>query len=421
MLAATQNGSLVAAPSPALREAPCWLDVDLSAVAGNVRAIRQELGQPTQLMAVVKADGYGLGAVALARTALRAGASWLAVARIEEGVVLRKAGIKAPILNLACTLPEEAELAVEYRIRPTVVDLATARAFSGTLPANARYPIHLKVDSGLSRFGVQPSELLPLLKNLELLDNLVIEGVFSHFATADESDDRFAREQLDRFKSTLRSLEVRGVRPSLRHAANSAATVSLPESRLDLVRVGIMLSGHYPSAEVPRLAGIAPAVSLRSRLARVYELPSGASVGYGRTFVTTRPTLAGLVPLGYADGLPRAASNRASVLVNGCRAPLIGRVSMDQCVVDLTELTVARPGDEVVLFGCQAGAEITLDEFATWGDTIVHEALCRVGPRVPRRYRGAASDSREPGAANGKAELNGHAAFNGAYSGPHRA
>src|SRR5581483_9299812 len=217
MLAVSSNTAPSSAEVAEVEAAPCWLAVDLDTVAANVRAIKLAVGSSTQVMAVVKADGYGLGAPAVAGAALRAGASWLAVARIDEGVALRKAGIGAPILNLACTLPEEAELAVEYRIRPTVVDLATARALAAAAPPNARFPVHLKVDSGLSRFGVQPDELLPLLKNLELLDNLEIEGVFSHFATADEADDRFARQQLARFLATLRCLEARGLRLSLRH------------------------------------------------------------------------------------------------------------------------------------------------------------------------------------------------------------
>jgi alanine racemase len=323
----------------------------------------------------------------VARVALESGAEWLAVARVEEGVELRRAGLQAPILNLAYTSPDEARTAVEHRITPTVADPIVARAIAAAVPRGEIFPIHLKVDTGLSRFGAQPHELGGLLGELDRLENLRVEGVCSHFAAVDEADPSFAQEQLRRFFAAQEKLQSSGYRPRLRHVANSAATFALPESRLDLVRVGITLSGHYPSPEVPRVVALRPAVMFKARLARTYDLPAGASVGYNRTFICDRDLRAGVVPAGYADGLPRSHSSRGEVLVRGRRVPLIGRVSMDQCVVDISAVGEASPGDEVVLFGQQGSEKIGLHEYAAWGDTIAHEALCRLGPRVPRYYR----------------------------------
>jgi alanine racemase len=368
---------------------PCWLVVDLDAVCANVRAVRR-LVEPARVMAVVKANAYGLGAVPVARAALDGGAAWLAVARTSEALELRAAGLQVPILHLAYFPPEEAPLLVQQRITPTLVDLATAAALSAAVPAGRQFTVQLKLDTGLSRLGIQPGELEPLLRGLRQFPNLRVAGVYSHFASADEPDQSFSRRQLAAFQAALPQIAAAGYQPAPVHLANSAGALALPEARLDLVRLGITLSGHYPSADVPRTVPLRPAVALHARLARVYTLPAGSSVGYNRTRILDQPRRVGLVPVGYADGLPRAHSNLAALLINGRRAPLIGRVSMDQCVVDLQNQPTARPGDLVTLFGAQSGAGITLDEYAGWGNTIAHEALCRNGPRVPRRSRSLA-------------------------------
>jgi alanine racemase len=377
---------------------PCWLEVDLDAIAANVQALRGLVAPRSEIVAVVKAQAYGLGAVPVARAALRAGATWLAVARIQEAAELRSAGLQAPILNLAFTSPAEAATAVLLDITPTVTDVATARALSSAVGVHSVHPFHLKVDTGLTRFGAQAAELESLLHALRGLPNLRLEGVFSHFAAADESDLGFAYEQLERFKSALAVIRRNGLSPRWLHLANSAGTLAIPESRLDLVRTGITLSGHLPAKDVRCPLPLRPAVVFKARLARVFPLPEGATVGYSRTFTARRSILAGLVPVGYADGLPRAHSNLGAVLVRGRRAPIIGRVSMDQCVVDLTEVADATPGDEVVLIGEQADQAISLYEFAAWSGTIIHEALCRIGPRVPRYYRreGVLTDAPRP-------------------------
>jgi alanine racemase len=371
-------------------EQPCWLDVDLDAIAENVRAIARLVGSDTRICAVVKAEAYGLGAVQVARTVLDAGADRLAVARVDEAIRLRRAGIRAPILLIAGFVRSEAESIVRHQLTPTVVQvddaLALARA-AGRL--GEVVDVHLKVDTGLTRYGAPPAEVPSLVRLLRGLPTLRLEGLYSHFAGADDADRSFTEEQLHRLYevvAAVESMEGGDWRPPMVHVANSAATLREPTTWLHMVRLGICLSGHYPSAHVPRGIALRPAVALRARLLAVREIGPGTSVGYGRTFVADRARRVGLVPAGYADGVPRSHSNRGAALVGGARVPLIGRVSMDQCVVDLSDVAWAGAGDLVTLFGRDALGELTLDEYAAWSDTIVHEALCRIGPRVPRRY-----------------------------------
>ncbi|MBA2448853.1 MAG: alanine racemase [Chloroflexi bacterium] len=368
-------------------ERPCWLDVDLDAVSANVRAIRSILDPETRICAVVKADAYGLGAASVARAALAAGAERLAIARVEEGVRLRQADLRVPILLMAGFAPSEAAEIVRHDLTPTVVEVDDALALArAAARAGVALPVHLKVDTGLSRFGSAPSATLDLARLVQNLPSLRLEGLYTHFASADEPDLSSTRAQLDRLWTVYAAMAANGQTPPVLHAANSAATLAEPMARLDMVRLGITLSGHYPSPDVPRACGLRPAVSLRGRLQRTYPLAAGATVGYGRTYRADRPLRVGLVPLGYADGVPRTHSNGAEALIRGRRASLIGRVSMDQCVVDITDVPDARRGDVVSLFGADDGACVDLDEFASWSGTIAHEALCRIGSRVPRRY-----------------------------------
>lgn len=371
-------------------ERPCWLDVDLNAVAANVRAVTRLVGESTRVCAVVKAEAYGLGAVEVARTVLAAGAERVAVARVDEAIQLRRAGICAPILLIAGFVPAEAETIVRHGITATVVQardgLALARA-AGRLGTTAN--VHVKVDTGLTRYGAAPADVPKLVQLLRGLPTVHLEGLYSHFASADEEDRAYTEEQLHRLFQVIEAVERAcgdGWRPPIVHAANSAATLREPTTWLHMVRVGIALSGHYPSAHAPRDVGLRSAVALRARLLAVKDVPAGTSIGYGRTYVADRQLRVGLVPAGYADGVPRSHSNRAVALIAGTRLPLVGRVSMDQCVVDLTEFPWASPGNVVTLFGRDQDDELSLDEYAGWSDTIVHEALCRVGPRVPRRY-----------------------------------
>jgi alanine racemase len=249
--------------------------------------------------------------------------------------------------------------------------------------------VHVKVDTGLTRFGAPPAEVPSLVRLLRSLPTVRLEGLYSHFAAADDEDRSFTAEQLHRLYDVVEAVERlddTGWRPPIVHAANSAAALREPTTWLHMVRLGICLSGHFPSEHVPQTVELQPAVALRATMLAVRDVEAGASIGYSRTFVARRPMRVGLVPAGYADGVPRSHSNRGVALVRGTRVPIVGRVSMDQCVVDLTGVPWAQAGDAVTLIGDDEGASVTLDEYASWSDTIVHEALCRIGPRVPRRY-----------------------------------
>ena len=360
--------------------------IDLAAIARNIAALRSRLEDRTELWAVVKANAYGHGAVAVARTALEAGASRLAVARISEGIALRQAGIRAPILVLGYHLPAEAEAAVFHELTMTVNDPDFARALDlHARDAGKKMPIHVKVDTGMSRFGVFPEELLPLLERLTHFRHLELEGLWTHFATADERDKTFTRRQFAMFQYAAFLARDRFDIPVL-HAANSAAILDLPETGLDAVRPGIALYGLYPSDAVSNDIPLEPALTLISHVGRVRTLPPGGSVGYGRTFTATAPTRIALLPIGYGDGLHRLLSNRGEVLIRGQRAPVVGRVSMDNIVVDVSRIPDVETGDEAVLIGRQGREHIPAEEVARWAETINYEVTTSLLPRVTRIY-----------------------------------
>lgn len=369
---------------------PVTAEIDLSAIAGNVRCIKALVGPRCRVLAVVKADGYGLGAQWVAAAAIEGGASWLGVACVDEGVQLRRAGYSGPVLVMSYTPPEEAEAAVRNRLtlvlhrERTAVALDEAAQRLG-LPAG-EIAVHIKVDTGLGRYGCLPHEFLPLAQAIKRLPHLRLEGLMTHFADADNPDLTFARQQLAVFNDVRTQAAEHGIEFELVHAANSAATLCLPEAHFDMVRCGITLSGHTPGPHLDSLLELKPALTLRSKLARVFAAQPGATVGYGRTWTAETKSLIGLVTVGYADGYRRVLSNRAEVLVRGRRVPVVGRVSMDQIGLDLTQVPEAREGDEVVLVGKQGEETITVDELARWADTISYEILCGLSGRVPRRY-----------------------------------
>jgi len=367
---------------------PCWIEVDLDAIVHNVASIRSLIGPSCQVMAVVKAEAYGHGAPAVATSALGAGASWLAVAKVREGLRLRDARVQAPILVLGSIPGREVSTAVELGLRPTLVSVEQARSFSDAAVAMGReVPVHVKLDTGISRYGVPLEEARLVVQEVTRLRGLLLEGVCSHFATADEPDLTFASAQLRKFREAISVLREDGFDWPITHMAASAATLAVEGSHFDMVRLGISMYGLYPSQHLCGRAELHPALSLHSRAARVFELRPGQSVGYGRTFVAEKMLRAALIPVGYADGLPRSHSNRGVVLVNGQRAPIIGRISMDQCVVDVSACGGVREGDPVVLIGSQDGETISCDDFAECSGTISNEALTSLGHRVPRVYR----------------------------------
>ncbi|NIO68966.1 MAG: alanine racemase, partial [Anaerolineae bacterium] len=364
-----------------------WAEVDLDAIAHNARGLKERAGEETELMAVVKANAYGHGAVPVARTALENGASRLAVNRTLEGVELRQAGLTAPILILGYSLPSEAETIVRWDLTPTVTTVEGALALSALSDRQGKVtPIHIKVDTGMGRFGLLPDEVVAFVRRIAELPGLKLEGLFTHFAVADLADKTYTRRQFDLYMWVVRQLEEAGFAIPLKHVANSAATLDLPEMHLDMVRCGIALYGLRPSDEVEPAIPLKPAMALKSRVARVRTLPPGSSISYGCTYTTTRPTPVALVPVGYGDGYHRILSNKGSVLIGGKRAPIVGRVCMDQFVVDVTGIEGVRQDDEVVVFGRQGEEEISAEEVAALAGTINYEVVTSILPRVTRVY-----------------------------------
>jgi len=340
-------------------------------------------------MAIVKANGYGHGAVQVARTAIAAGASFLSVGMFEEAVELRENGLQAPILILGFTPKEYAPYLLQYNITPSVFTPAEARAFSETaVKAGRVMDVHIKVDTGMTRVGCFPCEDADaFIQEISSLPGIRIAGLYSHFATADQADQEFAKAQLKRFLALTDRLEQKGIHIPLKHIANSAGAIQLPEAQLDLVRIGIGLYGLYPSPEVEKnLPELRPAMALKAKIIFVKDVPAGVGISYGGTYVTSRATKIATLNVGYGDGYSRLLSNKGQVLVHGQRVPIVGRICMDQTMIDVTGVGNVRAGDEAVLFGCQQGARLHVDEVAGWLDTINYEVVTAISRRVPRVY-----------------------------------
>ncbi|MCS6845423.1 MAG: alanine racemase [Caldilineales bacterium] len=373
---------------PLTQDRPTWLEIDLEAVAGNVRRAQEIVGPEVAICAVLKADGYGHGAVSVARTALNNGARMLAVACLAEAVVLRRAAVDAPILVLGYTPPWQARDTLRHDVAATVYDLDVARALSrAAADLNRPARVHVKVDTGMGRLGLLPDQVVPFVQALAGLPGVVVEGIFTHFSVADSLEPEHiahTRMQLAVFRALLDRLQALGLRPPLVHAANSAAALTLPESRFDMVRLGIALYGLAPSPAVPLPEGFRPVLSWKTQVAQVKDLPPGATVSYGNTYRTQRPTRLAVIPVGYADGFRRAPQHWGHVLVRGRPAPIIGRVTMDQTMIDVTDIPGVRQGDEVVLIGRQGTAEITAEQVAERLGTIAYEVVAQILARVPR-------------------------------------
>jgi alanine racemase len=369
---------------------PTRAEVDLAAIRHNASAL-VDLVAPSELLAVVKADGYGHGAVEVAQAALEAGATALGVALVEEGVQLRAAGIDAPILVLSEQHPSSLDGLVDADLTATVYTsggiaaLAAAAARAATVGE-----VHLKVDTGMHRVGATPGETVGLAH--EIVDaGLVLGGVFTHFALADDPDDPYTAGQLAQFTSVLADLDAAGIRPPRVHAANSAGAIAHPASRLDLVRCGIALCGVSPGVRLDGLLDLRPALRLVSEVSFVKTVAAGTRVSYGLIYETPTDTVLATVPLGYGDGVPRSlGAAGGEVLIGGRRCPIAGSVTMDQLVVDCGRGSPVTVGDEVVLLGRQGDAEVRAEEWAERLGTIGYEIVTRMGPRVPRVYVGGA-------------------------------
>jgi Alr-MurF fusion protein len=367
---------------------PTWLEVDLSAIGRNTQLVKELVGNEVQVLVSLKADAYGHGALRVARTVLRNGASWLGVATVSEAEPLRTAGIAAPILIFGYTAPWQAREAVRLDLRATVYSLEAAQALArAARDLDTLVRVHVKIDTGMARLGMRWEELPAIVRLFEELrgqDGLEVEGIFTHFATADSADRTYACRQLDRFRQVLAALDARGLRPPLVHAANSAALLTMPEARFDLVRPGVAIYGLAPSDDVRLPPAFQPALAFKTQVAQVKDIPAGEGISYGATYVTERTTRIAVLPVGYADGFRRAPTNWGEVLVRGLRAPLMGRVTMDQCMIDVSAIPGVRPGDEVVLIGRQGDAELTAEAVARRLGTISYEVVAELLARVPR-------------------------------------
>ncbi len=367
---------------------PVWAEVDLDAVRANVRALRA-LVAPATVCAVVKADGYGHGAVEVSRAALSAGAASLAVALVEEGVQLREAGIDAPVLVLSEPVPAAADTVVEHRLTPVVytpngIDALAKAATSRHL--DQPLGVHLKVDTGMHRVGCDPADAVGLAAQVVDRAELQLAGVCTHFAVADEPGNDYTAEQRREFERVLDAIRAQGMSTGIVHACNTAGAIAVPAARYDMVRCGIGIYGLAPAPELAGAVDLVPALSVKARVSHVQTLPAGARLSYGLRYETPAPTRVATVPIGYADGVPRElAHNGGAVLIAGRRHPIAGTVTMDQLMVDVGDEHV-EVGDEVVLIGTQGSERITAAEWAERMDTIAYTIVCGVGPRVPRRY-----------------------------------
>src|SRR5574341_406666 len=363
------------------------ITVDLDAIAHNVRALKKHVGVQVELIAVIKDDAYGHGAIPVGRVALESGATRLAVARVDEGIELRQAGIGAPVLLLCYAIPAEAEQIVRHDISATIATWEVAEALSGLAGGVGKTAtVHIKVDTGMGRYGLLPHEIIAFMDGIKNLPHLQVEGIFTHFATADEADKSYALQQFQLFQEVVQAAADARYHFSVRHAANSAAILDLPATHLDAVRAGIAIYGLYPSDAVSRDVPLQPALALKSHVARVRTLPPGSAIGYGRTFITGRETPLALVPVGYGDGYRRTLSNCGVVLIRGRRAPIRGRVSMDQFVVDVSGIETVWQDDEVVLIGQQGSQRIAAEELAVLAGTINYEIVTGLSRRIPRLY-----------------------------------
>jgi alanine racemase len=369
-----------------------WSEIDLGAIRANVTALC-EFARPAAFLAVVKANAYGHGAVPVARAVLAAGATWLGVARVEEGVQLRAAGLDAPIMLLSEPAPRAAEAVVAHGMTPVVYTEAGIDALAGAVADSGRggpLEVHLKVDTGMHRVGCTTDDAVALAARVTAHDELVLAGVCTHLAVADEPTDRYTAQQLARFDAVLDALKTRGMRPPIVHAANSAGLLTVPAAHYDLVRVGIATYGLPPAPALLGHAGITlrPALSLRARITMVKTLPPGTRVSYGLRGEIGPPGRVATVPAGYADGVPRNLGLvGGEVLIGGRRRPIAGIVTMDQLLVDLGD-TPAFVDDEVVLIGRQGDDEITATDWAERLGTISYEIVTGIGARVPRTYVG---------------------------------
>ncbi len=363
-----------------------WIEIDQGALAHNVRQLKQILSPQTELMAVVKADAYGHGAIRVAEIALRAGASWLAIATLGEGIELREAGITAPILILGATnTSEEVKAIAHWQLQPTLCNSQHALVFSKTMVAlGETLPVHLKLDTGMSRLGTPWNQARSFVELVQHLPNLQIASIYSHLATADDPDPTVIGQQHQRFRQAIAEIKDLGITSPRLHLANSAATLSDRALHYDLVRVGLAIYGLYPSPHLRSAIDLKPVLQVKARVTQVKTIPPGTGVSYGHQFVSEGELRLAVVGIGYADGVPRNLSNRLKVLIRGQLVPQIGAITMDQLMLDVSAIPDVQVGEVVTLIGKDGDLEISADDWAASLGTISWEILCGFKHRLPR-------------------------------------
>ena len=368
-----------------------YATVNLDAIVKNLENMKKNIQEDTKIIAVLKADGYGHGAVPIAKHIEPLPYLWgIAVATVEEGMILRKNGITKPILILGYTFSDDYDTIIEQEMRPAVFTLKMARELSkAAVRLKKPAKIHIKIDTCMSRIGYRNLEqAVPEILEISALDGIEIEGIFTHFARADETDPAPAYQQMETFEQFIHALEEKGLSISVKHCSNSAGILRMKEANMNVVRAGIILYGLYPSDEVEKdLVPLEPAMELKSHIVYIKTLEPGVAVSYGGTYVTSRPTRVATIPVGYADGYCRGLSNKGFVLIHGKKAPILGRICMDQFMVDVTDIPEAQEADEVTLLGRDQKEQITMEELGNLSGRFNYEFACCISRRVPRIYR----------------------------------
>jgi len=364
---------------------PAWVEIDLARLRNNLRLIRRDLPKPVRLLAVVKDEAYGHGALDAARIALEEGAWGLGLSTLEEAMTLREAGITAPLLLLGERQEIELPWCVEHDLTVCVNEFHTVRQLARIAKAHGkRVPMHLKIHTGMSRYGVRWDEALPLIDQIITEKSLWLEGVMTHFAQSDESDKSFANLQFSRFNEVLRVMEQKKFSVKLRHTCNSGGFLDLPHAHLDMVRTGILMYGVFPSSVCRRIPGIEPVMSVKARIAAIQKLKPGEVVGYGMRYTAPSERRVAVLPIGYGDGFPRVR-NQGGALIRGQRAPLIGGIAMDALMVDITDIPEAQMWDEAVIMGRQGGEEINVHDIAKLKNSVSYDVLTNWRLRLRRK------------------------------------
>lgn len=364
-----------------------WAEINLDNLAHNMREVRRVTNKNTKVTAVIKADGYGHGAKDIASTLLENGADRFAVATLSEAIQLRKEVHNVEIMVLGYTPNIQAQDVIKNNIIQTIYSLDQAKEFSQiAISLNKKVTVHIKIDTGMHRLGLLPNEdTINEIIEINKLNGLIIEGIFTHFATADEIDKEYTRDQVNKFNYVTTELEKKGLKIPLKHVSNSAAIIDLPEFNYDMVRAGIMLYGLYPSNHINRdIVDLKEVMCLKTKIAQIKNLNAGSSISYGLNFTVQRNSKIAILPIGYADGYSRTLSNQSHVIINDKKAPIVGNICMDQCIIDVTDIDINRE-DDVILFGGNDNG-ITIDSIAKLLQTINYEVVCMVKKRVPRVY-----------------------------------